>query len=239
MHAAAFGIQDLLDRCPASPHVRHLGVCHCECVFVDVGLNDGSTLLHWPRNAARSTAMSAGTIRRDRRIPGLRWHLREQPLLRARMKRCLANSTANSCFYGFEANGAFTARLLALQRRLRVAGQRVALFTETALATFDGQLRFVRDETKLHLGSSIEACGSAVTAPAPGKARSSVAVVQAVDAARFLSSLAGAHSGLVAAKMGAPARPRPRATMPAVHAPSCLAPAWARARARAGLGAES
>ena len=70
--------------------MRHLGVCHCECVFVDVGLNDGSTLLHWPRNAARSTAMSAGTIRRDRRIPGLRWHLREQPLLRARMKRCSA-----------------------------------------------------------------------------------------------------------------------------------------------------
>ena len=94
------------------------------------------------------------------------------------------------------------ARLLALQRRLRVAGQRVALFTETALATFDGQLRFVRDETKLHLGSSIEACGSAVTAPAPGEARASVAVVQAVDASRFLSSLAGAHSGLVAAKMG-------------------------------------
>mmetsp|Transcript_7481 Transcript_7481/g.17731 ORF Transcript_7481/g.17731 Transcript_7481/m.17731 type:complete len:254 (-) Transcript_7481:233-994(-) len=183
--------------------MHHLGVCRCECVFVDVGLNDGSTLLAWPRLASTSTKMTTGTLRRDRRVPGLRWHLRQKPETRARLKRCLANAKANACYYGFEANAHFTPQLEILERRQCRNGYRVKLFTSTAIATHDGAMRLAVDQSVGHLGSGIEACHAEhASLPATPAASSAAAMVRAVDAARFLASLAAPeYTGLMAAKL--------------------------------------
>ena len=200
-----------LTRCPTSVHMRHLGVCSCDCVFVDVGLNDGSTLFAWPQTASHLTKMTAGTQRRDRRVPGLRWHLRKQPETRARLRRCVANATATACYYGFEANARFAPQLEELQQRRRSQGYRVKLFTSTAFATAEGTLRLSVDQSAGHLGSGIEGCASPTSGShlmthqvAAGGAASAPAskVVRAVDAAHFLASVAAPEfTGLLAAKI--------------------------------------
>jgi hypothetical protein len=179
--------------CGASPHVQHFGICRCKCVFIDVGANDGSTLMQWPRSASDSTRMSAGTTRRDKKTPGLRWHLRAFPELRERLHTCLGNASS-SCFYGFEGNADFTPRLTKLQANLRRRGVHATYFTETLFAKADGEQRFHIDRGSLHLGSSIEAAAGAVD---PGD---SSRIVRSVDARRFLEELR-AFSGLVAMKL--------------------------------------
>ena len=96
-------------------HAEHLGRCHCECVMVDVGLNDGRTLLHWPVHLAQ-------------RMQKL--NRSSQAGVRRRLEWCIARNS--SCYYGFEANSAFDQGLLALQTSLRGQGVPVRLFTSTA-----------------------------------------------------------------------------------------------------------
>ena len=147
--------------------------------------------------------MTAGSHRRGRRIPGLRWHLQQKPETRARLGRCVANATATACYYGFEANAHFTSKLEALQRRRRSQGYKVTLFTSTAFATRNGALRFAVDKSAFHLGSGIEGCHTVPTSlSATPAAASAPAVVRAVDAAQFLASVAASeYTGLLAAKI--------------------------------------
>ena len=59
-------------------HMRHFGVCHCDCVFVDAGLNNGRSLTAWPRDA----------------LSGKRGVLSEP--MRAQMSACLASSASST-----------------------------------------------------------------------------------------------------------------------------------------------
>ena len=105
--------------------------------------------------------------------------------------------------YGFEANAHFTPQLEVLERRQRRNGYRVKLFTSTAIATRDGAMRLAIDQSVGHLGSGIEACHAEhASLPATPAASSAAAMVRAVDAARFLASLAAPeYTGLMAAKL--------------------------------------
>ena len=95
------------DSCASSFHMLHLGVCHCKCVLVDVGLNTGTSLTQWAPAAAPLAGPHAHT-----------------------MSACVRS--ASTCYYGFEANPVFTPRLIALETSLRANGTRVKLFTRTA-----------------------------------------------------------------------------------------------------------
>ena len=97
----------------------------------------------------------------------------------------------------------FTPQLEILERRQRRNGYRVKLFTSTAIATHDGAMRLAVDQSVGHLGSGIEACHAEhASLPATPAASSAAAMVRAVDAARFLASLAAPeYTGLMAAKL--------------------------------------
>ena len=103
--------------CVSSIHASHVGRCHCDCVLVDVGLNNGDSLLSWPK-AALASAQDHGEA--------------DAPVWR-RLHSCMASSAA--CYYGFEANPDFSGRLEALEAQLREDGRPVRLFTETAFST--------------------------------------------------------------------------------------------------------
>lgn len=77
-------------------HSIFLGVCRCDCVFVDVGLNDGRTLQEWPVAANHMLQ---------------RLHL--QPSLVDSFGRCMRAANLTTCYYGFEANEAFDKTLQA------------------------------------------------------------------------------------------------------------------------------
>ena len=94
---------------------------HCACAFVDIGLNDGSTLLTWWR----------------------RIDLKRLPTEQAqRLRACQAKPLESHCFFGFEANSRWSTQLKALQQRLQGRGAQVELVTDTALSTEDGERLF-------------------------------------------------------------------------------------------------
>ena len=51
-----------MERCGNDFHFAHLRVCRCECVFIDVGLNYGKTLLSWPHAALRAMRQQNSTL---------------------------------------------------------------------------------------------------------------------------------------------------------------------------------
>ena len=67
-----------MERCGNDFHFAHLRVCRCECVFIDVGLNYGKTLLSWPHAALRAMRQQNSTLWSavDRCIceDQVRWH---------------------------------------------------------------------------------------------------------------------------------------------------------------------
>ena len=189
-NGAAFAAE--LARCPTSVHMHHLGVCRCECVFVDVGL---TRWLHTPLLASPGLNLNQDDCRhpspRQACVPGLRWHLRQKPETRARLTKALSRQRQSQrvLLYGFEANSHFTPQLEVLERRQRRNGYRVKLFTSTAIATHDGAIRLAVDQSVGHLGSGIEACHAEhASLPATPAASSAAAMVRAVDAAASLQA---------------------------------------------------
>lgn len=107
------------DQLCSSFHRSHLGVCHCHCVLIDVGLNRGRSLLQWPQHAAK-------LLQRNNRPP---WRM---------LQKCLTPDTSKtSCYYGFEANPAFDEHLSRMERSLRSRGMAVKIFTSTAFTIAD------------------------------------------------------------------------------------------------------
>ena len=174
-----------------SPCVQAGGVvspnCHCACSVVDVGLNDGKTLLSWVYNASAP------------------------PSRMAAIRECVASGSA--CYYGFEANPIHSSGLSRLQRHLRRERHRVALFTETAFSTAEGNATFYSDDHIRHdngergVGSTLIAGMEAIVpvnghwyrAGKAGRAFKAV-TVRTVHGARFLRSVL-ATSDRVALKL--------------------------------------
>jgi hypothetical protein len=96
---------------PPTLHEKYFGVCRCKCTFVDIGLNDGSSLMRWWRDPAL-----------DRLSQDQSRNLHE---CRARHRE--------SCYYGFEANPRWSTQLMSYEQRLS-RDHRVKLFVGTALS---------------------------------------------------------------------------------------------------------
>ena len=117
---------------------------HCRCLFIDVGLNNGDSLIQWPRAAADESRLT--------------------PAQRRGMRQCLSDVHVNStCYVGFEANPNFNARLLDVEKALLSSGRRVRIFRETAVSTKDGTVEFMVDTQGHGLGSSVEKSKALVT----------------------------------------------------------------------------
>ena len=99
----------------------------CRCTFLDAGLNNGDSLMNWPRQLANSSWTP------DSRTPA---NKRANADL-ARMRECLTMPAEDVCYYGFEIHPGFTTHLRSKQAALRDQGVRVHLFTETAFAVDD------------------------------------------------------------------------------------------------------
>lgn len=109
---------------------EHAGVCACDCVFVDLGVKNGNTLLTW----------WGGERRGGKRQPlGAMLPLATATRLRA---CAAASATARRCVYGVEANPRWDATLQGQERRARQHGLRVKIFTGTAIDTVDGETSF-------------------------------------------------------------------------------------------------
>ena len=131
------------------------GNCSCQCVLVDVGLNDGQTLTTWAQTAARWAAAAGDRRKEIGRLASCELH----PIRTSRHK--------SICYAGFEANPAFTRQLEDLQRKLRHAGVCIELFTSTAFSTSDGHATFYVQPASLNLsavGSTLDARKPVVTA---------------------------------------------------------------------------
>ena len=167
--------------CPDSVHYAHLGVCHCTCVLIDVGLNTGKSLREWAREAAPQVPTS-------------------------RLRECA--ESADTCYYGFEANPRFDSTLTAKETKMRSAGKRVRLFTGTAFNTHDQPTTFLVDRNArmtsegVATGSTLEGDMMLTFMDKDGKWRhnpnKTVAerykreTVRSIDASAFLSAVLAA-----------------------------------------------
>ena len=172
-------------------HAKHLGVCQCSCVLVDVGLNNGASLLQWPVKALASRLLHAKPA----------W---------SGLQKCLRSTPMNrTCYYGFEANPSFDRQLVALQSALRAKGTLVKLFTSTAFSTGDGMARLFVQPTAHDVdaaGSTLEGSkGLSYHDPdhpsqwqfkprSPVRMHYNATPVPSVDAGRFLAALRAASS---------------------------------------------
>ena len=188
-------------------HQLHLGVCHCHCVLIDVGLNRGRSLMTWPRYAAQ-------ILERKGQRP---WRL---------LRHCLSNDTSRTtCYYGIEANPAFDAPLGAMESSLRAQGVAVKLFTSTAFTIADAatatatlyvQPPLQRDGVLSHALSSTLRGSNAMFERTRGAWRADHSTkvsrvfervtVRAMDARRFLGAATrlsphAGHGGLAALKI--------------------------------------
>ena len=106
-------------QCSGAGALWNLGPGRCTCTLVDVGLNDGGTLLQWPKTAAAVLARRGGA---------------EDQRLSKSLRQCVA-TPAETCYTGFEMQARYTVGLREQERSHRRAGGRVQLFTETAFST--------------------------------------------------------------------------------------------------------
>lgn len=212
---AAGGVNDAsaAPAVPASPrpscpdgtstfHAEALGVCRCECVLVDVGLNNGYSLMEWPRQAAMELA------RADRENE----HRSE---VNRRMHQCL-RKRETTCYYGFEGNPAFDERLMATQEQLRRRGHHVKLYTSTVFSTHGGEADFFVEPARFHTGAVLSTLDPSLKLVSKVQPRKGARIllntsetvrrhyqrtrVKSTDAAAFLSALAEA-SDFVAMKL--------------------------------------
>ena len=176
--APANNEEPVLSSCPHSLHAQYLGVCQCDCTFVDVGLNDGDSLLSWYKTVRFKHTDAASGV-----------------------KSC-ARGAGTACYYGFEANPVFNGTLLALESRLLNANVRVKVFVSTAFSTHaDGALLFVQppEHDAKATGSTLEPHKKISTMSSRGQFRVDVnrnaknsyasARVASVDATAFLAAI--------------------------------------------------
>ena len=182
-----------------------LGGDRCACTLVDVGLNDGGTLVQWPKTVAAKL-------------------LRDDARLSASLLECASNP--QTCYTGFEIQARYTAVLREQERARQRAGGRVQLFTETAFSVSAEPVeayidplgggvatslvgdtrrtyRFLDKKGRYHKIKSDDPLGSNTSlASVPVSAQQRVArtVVAAVDAGAFLREV-GARSDFVALKL--------------------------------------
>lgn len=135
-HTARLATKAQTGRC-SSVHKAHLGTCHCQCVFIDVGMNRATEfvlpeVLQRARNA----------------IPGAKLDA---------LENCINSS--NTCYYGFEANPYWTDALEATESNARSKGLRAKIFTGTAFNTHGGHTTFYVQPPGLEnsQGSTLEA----------------------------------------------------------------------------------
>lgn len=171
---------DVLD----GDRMRHTNtsVCACHCVFLDIGLNDGDSLLKWPHDRLLQRQAAASQMVRE----------------------CLDPlHAATTCFVGIEPNPTFTDRLRMLERRARARGVRVQVLTQTALALTDGHATLFVDEKDGGVGSTLEASKKQVNlVPGVGIRRynHSVATVYPRESVRTLSAAPFLRSLLAASR---------------------------------------
>ena len=172
-------------------HFMHLGVCHCPCVLIDVGLNTGKSLMTWGAEAA---------TRAERHSD--------------RLAECA--SSGDTCYYGFEANPVFDTRLQSLETKLRAEGRRVKIFTSTVFNLHGNAAEFMVDRSTRQnsegeaVTSTLESSKRLVFQDRAGNWRhrnATVAerfkrtLVRSTDASAFFASVLGASTGFAGAKI--------------------------------------
>jgi len=130
--------------CPSSPHLAAFGHCRCQCTFLDVGANDGDTLLTW-----MGAFLKQGTSYQEK-LPS---HVSST------LRGCFA-SQGNLCFYGIEGNPRFTSQLNDVQRLLKEEGFHAKLYTETVFGLEDGSTTMFVDPGNRGMDSSLLATKS-------------------------------------------------------------------------------
>ena len=159
--------------------------CRCNCTFVDIGLNNGDSLLSWWKLAVTNTKLV-------------------QSHRAQRLRACAAQPTTTHCFIGFEANPRWSRHLQAYEQKLQSQGIRVKLFTETAFSIEDGEETFYIENVKGSTGvdASLEGNKAEHYQDRSGWHRSKTALqnstafkaihVRTVDAATFLAQVVAA-----------------------------------------------
>ncbi len=112
--------------------------CRCKCIFVDVGLNDGGTLVKWPHGVARRRNVARSVA--------------------AELQSCLDPKHARgTCYIGIEPNPAYYApRLRELEASLRALGTRAQILTNTSLAVEEGNATLYVAKHDHGIGSTLE-----------------------------------------------------------------------------------
>jgi len=180
-------------QCANNIHTVHLNRCFCDCVLVDVGLNNGDSIHEWPKAA----------------VANLKKYQHPWQLTR-RMNEC--NNLSRVCVYGFEANPAFDHTLHSLEQQLQSSHVSVKFFTSTAFSTHAENVQFFAEPASSGTGQTISTLDPRMLlmSVTNGKwKRNESAIVKdhyhkiqvaAVDAGSFLSELLGA-SGFIALKL--------------------------------------
>ena len=198
-HTHSKGVQETC----SSFHREYVGACRCSCVIVDVGLNNGDSLLTWAPEAVSYEVDSHEAKGIDA------W-----PERRERLRQCMQDNS--TCYYGFEANPIFDEQLGALQTRLRSWGRPVKLFTSTAFNVHDQPAEFLAEPKAKYgsrsgnVGSTLEKDKSMVFVDKSGvwrhnhnhtvKERYEKRIVKSSNASAFLSQLA-ANTDFIALKL--------------------------------------
>jgi len=150
--SAVAGLRRGAPPCIEGIHAAQLGVCHCDCVLVDVGLNTGDTLTKWARRLYRGHGKKL------------------TPYARERLRHCVADNS--TCYYGFEANPAFDRQLHTMETSMLSQGLRVRLFTSTAFSWHDRGHAFLVEPWKL--GTRATSSTLEVTNPVRSKLKKSL-----------------------------------------------------------------
>jgi len=186
------------------------------CGLVDVGLNDGRSLLQWPHEALRELqARGREPVNRTLHstpnafhwISRFKAHVRtalerqdERRVGRvlSRLRQCMAHSSQSSpsdqaCYYGFEANPSFHSRLTELEESLHRQGACASLHLDTAFADRTSVSNFYvssQASTKSSLDKSQRGTSTGAKST----------VISTEDAGLFLRNVTRSHS-FVAAKV--------------------------------------
>ena len=125
-----------------------LGACDCQCILVDVGMNDGRSVQSWPSVATRFARELGVPVGYRQYAPATA----KQSAVLDRLEAC-GIQTRSSCYMGFEANPLHTPVLTALQERMRGDGACVSLSTSTAFSVHDGHTTFYVQPASLRDGA--------------------------------------------------------------------------------------
>lgn len=120
--STAFDIEQL--------HLSEIGRKHCDCTFVDVGLNSGASLTAWP------VTMLSLKRQRNEVIPArLPWCVHQ-----LQKAVTLGEGGGSVCLYGFEPDPRWAPSLQKMEKQMKGKGLGVRIYTKTALATTTGNM---------------------------------------------------------------------------------------------------